>query len=175
MPQGEPPRFACDAMHGALSRWLRAAGYDAFWQAGIPDWDLVRHAAAEGLVLLSSDTGIFRIGIVRDGEVRSLFIPHGLTTEAALAFVLGRLNLPLREPRCMACGGALAARTRDQVAGRVPPRSLAAAADFRECTRCARVFWQGTHWERIAARLRQAEADARNAARASPRGTEPSR
>lgn len=35
------PRFACDAMLGGLARWLRAAGYDASWQEGITDQELI--------------------------------------------------------------------------------------------------------------------------------------
>src|SRR5437016_516505 len=101
------PMFACDAMLGGLARWLRAAGYDASWHPGIEDWDLVRLAQREGRVLLSSDTGIFKIGIVRDGDLPALWIPHGLSTQEQLAFVLRERKLPVREPRCMACGGRL--------------------------------------------------------------------
>jgi uncharacterized protein with PIN domain len=148
-----PPAFACDAMLGSLARWLRAAGYDASWRAGIPDWDLIRQAQRERRVLLSADTGIFRVGIVRDGEVPALPIPHGLSTEEQLAYVLQKLALPLREPRCMACGGELAKVPKEQVRGRVPPRSFAAVEHFRECARCGRLFWAGTHWKRVAAVL----------------------
>src|SRR5438105_626949 len=108
MPTVTEPRFACDAMLGGLARWLRAAGYDATWRAGIADWDLIRQARDEGRILLTSDTGIFRVGIVRDGEVPALMIPHGLATHQQLAFVLNHFGLAPREPRCMACGAALA-------------------------------------------------------------------
>ena len=101
------PTFACDAMLGGLARWLCAAGYDACWTEGIDDWDLVRQAQREGRLLLSSDTGIFRIGVVRDGDVQALFVPHGLNKSQQLAFVLKELGLRPRTPRCMACGGAL--------------------------------------------------------------------
>ncbi len=150
------PRFACDAMLGGLARWLRAAGYEASWQEGIADWDLIRQAQADGRTLLTSDTGILRVGIVRDGEVPTLFIPHGLATLEQLAFVLGRLGLGLREPRCMACGGELAAAAKEQVRERVPERSYAGHERFWECRQCQRVYWQGTHWGRIAAKLRRA-------------------
>src|SRR5581483_1537426 len=126
----EPPRFACDAMLGGLARWLRAAGYDAEWQAGIDDWELLRRARGAGRVVLSSDTGLFRIGIVRDGDLPALFVPHGLSPREQLAFVLARLALPLREPRCMACGGELAEVPREQVRERVPERSYAWAERF---------------------------------------------
>jgi uncharacterized protein with PIN domain len=150
------PRFACDAMLGGLARWLRAAGYDASWHDGIDDGELVRLTLAEGRTVLSSDGDVFEFSLVRDGVVPSLFVPRGLSVQAQLAHVLGALGLPLGEPRCMACGGELAELTREGAAGRVPPLSLARHERFWECVRCGKAFWHGTHWERIAERLRQA-------------------
>jgi uncharacterized protein with PIN domain len=150
------PRFACDVMLGALARWLRAAGYDASWAPHIDDGDLVRLARDEGRLLLSSDGGIFQRTAVRQGQPAALFVPRGLDRQEQLAFVLGRLSLPLRPPRCMACGGALAEAARERVRDRVPLLSFARMERFYECARCARVFWHGTHWQRIAGLLRAA-------------------
>ena len=150
LPTGDQPvQFACDAMLGGLARWLRAAGYDASWHPGIDDWELIRTARRESRFLLTSDTGIFRIGIVRDGELPALFIPHGMEKKEELRFVLEQLQLPIREPRCMACGGELRERTREEVRDRVPTKSLAWLDRFYECVRCGKVFWHGTHWQRI--------------------------
>src|SRR5262245_29848867 len=150
------PQFFCDVMLGGLARWLRAAGYDASWEEHIADPDLIRRAARERRFLLSSDTGIFRTGIVRDGDLPALMVPHGLTVQEQLAFVLGRLGLPLREPRCMGCGGELRELPKEQAEGRVPPRSFTFADRFWECAGCGRLFWHGTHWRRISERLCQA-------------------
>jgi uncharacterized protein with PIN domain len=147
--QIEQPRFCCDAMLGGLARWLRAAGYDASWLADIDDWDLVREALREKSVLLSSETGIFRIGIVRDGEVPALQIPAGLRTADQLRFVLDHLGLAILEPRCMSCGGLLTEVAKDQVRDQVPPRTFDWLDHFFQCQRCRRVYWQGTHWQRI--------------------------
>jgi uncharacterized protein with PIN domain len=145
-------------MLGGLARWLRAAGYDASWRADIDDWELVRLARAEQRVLLTCDTGIFRIGIVRDGDLPALLLPPGLFKDEQLAFVLRELNLPLREHRCMACGGDLAQVPKEQVRGRVPPRSFEWVDHFFECARCRQLFWKGTHWRPIADRLERARA-----------------
>jgi len=147
-------QFACDAMLGGLARWLRAAGFDTSWQPDIDDWDLIRLARQEGRTLLTSDTGILKVGIVRDGEVPALLIPHGLGKGQQLAFVLEKLRLPLREPRCMACGGRLIEVAKEAVRDRVPPRSLASCDRFYECDRCGKLFWTGSHWQRIANVLR---------------------
>jgi uncharacterized protein with PIN domain len=143
-------------MLGGLARWLRAAGYDASWHDGIPDPELVRLARDEGRTALSSDGDVFEFALVRDGLVPALFVPRGLTVQSQLAHVLRELGLPLREPRCMACGGELAELTRQEAAGRVPPRSLAHHSRFWGCVRCGKAFWHGTHWKKIIERLREA-------------------
>src|SRR5262245_39191029 len=101
------PRFACDAMLGGLARWLRAAGYDAFWRLGIDDHELIHVSQDEERTLLSSDTKIFLFRISRDNSLPALFVPLRLKPLEQLAHVLVKLNLPLRQPRCMVCGGNL--------------------------------------------------------------------
>src|SRR5262249_11735955 len=150
------PLFACDAMLGGLARWLRAAGYDASWHPGIRDRDLVRLVEEQGCFLLTSDTGIFKFALVRDGNVPALFIHRLLDKEGQLAFVLGKLNLPLREQRCMACGGGLVEVPKANVRERAPPRSFAWKERFHECSRCGRLYWEGTHWQHIEEVLRRA-------------------
>jgi uncharacterized protein with PIN domain len=151
-----PPRFACDAMLGGLARWLRAAGYDASWHDGIPDRDLVRLGQSEGKILLSSDTDIFGYALVRDGIVQALFVPRAEPIPAQLAHILRELQLPLREPRCMACSGELVGLPKAEAGGLVPPGSLAAHELFWRCRSCGKAFWHGTHWKQIAEGLRQA-------------------
>src|SRR6478752_2107947 len=101
------PRFFCDAMLGGLSRWLRAAGYDASFEHGIDDGVLVRLAAEQERILLSSDGGIFQRNVVKNGSVRSLRVPRATPPSEQLVFVLRALDLGTTEPRCMACGGEL--------------------------------------------------------------------
>ena len=152
----EPLRFRCDAMLGGLARWLRAAGYEADFDAGVDDGELVARARREGSVVLSSDRGIFERTVVKRGEVRALFVPRASPPVEQLAFVLERLGAPVRAARCMACGGPLEEVARASVEGEVPPRSFEAYARFWRCARCAKLYWRGTHWARIERALRDA-------------------
>jgi uncharacterized protein with PIN domain len=151
----EPPHFACDAMLGGLARWLRAAGYDASWRPDIKDWDLVRQSVREKSVLLTCDTGIFQIGIVRDGEVPGILIATSLKVTEQLRFVLEKLKLDVLQPRCMACGGMLTEVAKEKVRGKVPSRTFDWLDHFYQCQGCQRIFWQGTHWQRIRQQLEQ--------------------
>lgn len=151
-------RFACDAMLSGLARWLRAAGYDASCHGGIDDRELIRLSRDEERMLLSCDTRIFEFATIRDGVQPALFVPLRMSPREQLAFVLEKLHLTLKEPRCMACGGTLIEVPKEQAGDRVPPRTFAWLERFWECGRCRQVFWHGTHWQRIAEALRQATA-----------------
>ncbi len=150
-------RFACDAMHGGLARWLRAAGYDATWEYAIDDARLLSAAAAAERVVVTSDGGILRRRTVRRGEIRVVFVPQGLSVDAQLTHLLASLRLSLRTPRCMHCGGELREVPRASVEQEAPPKAWRFASRFIRCSRCGTLLWRGTHWERIEPLLRDAE------------------
>jgi uncharacterized protein with PIN domain len=145
----DSPAFWCDAMLGGLARWLRAAGYDAAWVEGIDDTDLVRRALATRRILLTCDTGLMKHGAIAGGRVRALLLPPGLSKLNQLRFVLKSLALGRRPTRCMACGGELMEIPKESARPEAPPRSFAWCDAFFRCRRCAKLFWRGTHWQRI--------------------------
>ena len=143
------PAFICDAMLGGLARWLRACGYDAQYEYGIDDGELVRRAMAGGLTLLSSDGPLFQRTPIASGAVRALYIPQQMSKHQQLAFVVRELHLPLRPGRCMACGGELTEVPKHLVADEAPPLAYRHCHQFWRCTRCQKLLWHGTHWEKI--------------------------
>jgi uncharacterized protein with PIN domain len=144
-------------MLGGLARWLRAAGHDASFDVGIDDGHLVRRCVEEARVLLSSDGGIFLRNAVKNGQVRALFVPRATPPEEQLAFVLRELGLDVEDARCMACSGELDVAAKADVRNDVPPRSFEAFDEFWRCRACAKVYWHGTHWQRIRNVVRVAE------------------
>ncbi len=142
-------------MLGGLSRWLRAAGYDSYYEYGIDDGKLVRKAQQEGCFLLSSDGPIFERNIIKDGTIKALFIPRQSSKLEQLKYVVKQLKLPLRPPRCMACGGKLLEIPKHSVIDEVPPLAFKSCEQFWRCKRCGKLFWHGTHWRRITKRLNE--------------------
>ena len=71
--------------------------------------------------------------------------------------VFGRLGLSpepnLEHARCSECNGELEDVSREGVADVAPPHVLATALRFRRCSGCGRVYWPGSHGERILARM----------------------
>jgi uncharacterized protein with PIN domain len=148
-------RFLCDAMLGGLAKWLRAAGYDAYYAregTDVSDRTLTTKALREGRVLLTSDGGFLERKPVRDGELGFLMVPH-LPLDDQLGLVVEHFGLVRRQSRCMACSGKLDTVSREAVADRVPPGVLRDHEGFYLCRGCGRVFWHGSHWQRISARL----------------------
>jgi uncharacterized protein with PIN domain len=164
----EPPRFLCDAGLGGLARWLRAAGYEAEWSPGAGGGVLVSKAQQGGQVLLTTDSRVLERRAVRDGSLLALWLPSTLTRYELLAMVFRDLGLSLRTPRCMACGGELVPAPKHDVAPRIPPRTARWKDDYYVCARCDRLYWQGTHWERIAASLQASQSVTPADARRSP-------
>jgi uncharacterized protein with PIN domain len=140
-------------MHGGLARWLRAAGYDVAWQYGIEDRALLERARTDGRIILTSDGQLLERRVLRRGEIRAVFVPRGLDATEALGHVLEKLGLPVRKPRCMTCGGALDRVPKESVEGEAPARTYAWLDVFYRCRVCGKLFWEGTHWQSIQARL----------------------
>jgi len=148
----DPPRFVCDASLGGLARWLRAAGYETVRVAGGGDLAL-GEARRTGSLLVTSDAGMLERRVVADGSVPALHVAVGTGPLEQLRLVMRWRGLRLREPRCMSCGGALRAVPKEKVSERIPPRTARWRDEYFLCAGCGRLFWQGTHWERIAERL----------------------
>jgi hypothetical protein len=148
-PADASTRFLCDASLGGLARWLRAAGYEALSSPGQGGDALVSKAQEGGFVLLTSDSRVFERRVVQAGSPLALWVPTALTRHEQLAMVLRDLGLPRRSPRCMACGGELVPARKADVAPRIPPRTARWKDDYFLCAGCDRLFWQGTHWQRI--------------------------
>jgi uncharacterized protein with PIN domain len=144
----KPPRFACDASLGGLARWLRAAGYEARDATGRER--AVPAVFDRGLVRLTTDGALLDEPAHAAAEGLLLWVPSALTMREQLAMVLRDLGLRPREARCMACGGALRRAPKEDVRTRIPPRTALWKDEYFVCAACDRLFWQGTHWERIA-------------------------
>lgn len=140
-----------DAMLGGLARWLRAAGLDVEYEAGSQDEDLAAQVASTGRILLTRDRRLACRRLVR-GRVLLLEAQDlvGQIQEIHQAF--GPLPLsPLS--RCTVCNGLLSPCRPEDAAGKVPAFVLAGGGPFLACGGCGRVYWPGTHRERLLRRL----------------------
>ena len=142
-------RLVVDSMLGRMARWLRIMGFDALYDAEWDDFRLVQIARDEDRVLLTRDR---QLAMRRD--TRTLLVEHQVLADQ-LRQVVSQLSLRVDRPfsRCSVCNRPLADVARDQVRGRVPAYVFKAFDRFRICTGCERIYWRGSHWERMRALL----------------------
>jgi uncharacterized protein with PIN domain len=93
--------------------------------------------------------------VVRDHVVPALWLPPTLGIRDALAFVFHEFGLKTREPRCMSCGGELRRELKETLHERIPPKTFRWLDEYFVCSRCGKLFWRGTHWQRIANELQK--------------------
>ena len=148
------PRFLADCNVGRLARWLRVLGYDAVYEPVLPDAQVVARALAEGRVLLTRDADMMRRRVIASGAVQAILLRHDSVQEQ-LRQVLTELELEPTETltRCLDCNAELEPRPKGAIADRLPPYVRATQDRFSECPSCGRVYWPGTHWERMRERI----------------------
>jgi uncharacterized protein with PIN domain len=146
-PFEEPLAFFADAHLGGLARWLRMLGFDAIYDPPLNDADIVRQAALERRVVLTRDRELLK----RRDVLRGCFV-HALKPEAQLREVA--LRYPVAERMrpfslCLHCNLVLAPADADAVRDRVPERIQAHYRTFMHCAGCGRIYWEGSHWDRM--------------------------
>lgn len=153
MTASATPTFAADSMLGRLAKWLRLIGVDTTYDAAWRDETLLRHALAEGRVLLTRDTRLLR----RRRLPEHLFL-HSDDFRIQLREVLSRYPI---DPRagllrlCSRCNERLVPLPVAAARPRVPPYVAARNVRFSECPRCRRVYWPATHVARMLGLLRR--------------------
>jgi uncharacterized protein with PIN domain len=151
MTQSEK-RFIVDVMLGRLAKWLRIMGYDTLYFRKIEDSQLIRMAVREGRILLTRDSELFN-----RGGFQGLFIDSAdLRTQ--LVQVIGEAKLKPKiktSVRCPRCNERLKTVQREDVRALVPAYVYTTQRVFSRCPRCEKIFWRGTHWQRIERRLRE--------------------
>jgi uncharacterized protein with PIN domain len=146
------PRLFADAMLGALARWLRTLGFDTAYDPALDDPALVAFAHGEGQTILTRDRRLTERRLARD----HLLIRSGVVDEQVRQ-VLEELGLrpdPVRLfSRCLRCNVPLESLDPETARAHVPPWVARTQQEFRVCPACGRVYWRGTHVERMARRL----------------------
>ncbi len=139
-------------MLGSLARWLRFMGIDTAYPNPMADGDLISKARAEDRVLLT-----------RDKELASRF-PGAICIrsddlEEQIREVVAALPLRVTDPlsRCSLCNTPIVAASPDAVRDLVPEGVLNRHKEFWRCPTCGKVYWQGSHWDKMVERLNNLE------------------
>jgi len=144
-------RFVADAHLGGLARLLRMAGFDTIYANTMHDDEIEERAMEEGRIVLTRDRELLkRRGVEYGCYVRSLH-PQEQLNEVLERYALAERARPFT--LCLHCNTPLHPVPKAAVLARLPPAVRASQEDFTTCDCCGRVFWKGTHWQRMAGML----------------------
>jgi len=152
------PRFIADAMLGRLARWLRIMGFDTAHDGHIADADLVRRSLDEQRAVLTRDRAL-----PEEWRVASIYVVASETGAEQLREVVRAFDLRTGVKlftRCSVCNARLEAASRESVRSGVPDRIFATCEVFQRCPGCSRIYWRGSHADRIERTVAQILADA---------------
>ena len=144
-------RFVVDGHLGKLARDLRLLGFDTSYRSEAEDMELVRVAAAERRALLTRDRRLLMHSVISDG-----YCPRSQPAAEQLVEVVRRFDLrpAIRAfTRCLRCNGILERAQKETVLADLEPLTKIYYSDFRRCTECSHIYWAGSHFGKLLARI----------------------
>lgn len=149
-----PVRFVVDIHLGKLASLLRLAGFDAV--IVLEDAEAAEMSARDRRVLLTRDVGLLKRALVVTGYWVRQTDPERQFVEVLERYDLAGGMDPFT--RCIRCNTPLVPADPSVVAGKVLARTRETFNEFHECHRCGRVYWRGSHYERLLAVLDRVRA-----------------
>jgi len=140
-------KFILDVHLGKLAKLLRLLGFDTYLDPGFDDGEIVRFSKSDKRIILTRDKALLIRKDVREGY-RIISQEPG----EQLKEVLGRFELKNHiKPftRCTECNGLLAEVQKEEIVHRLFPRTIEYYSCFKKCTVCDRIYWEGSHYERM--------------------------
>jgi len=145
-------KFILDVHLGKLARWLRLLGFDASYRNDYGDEEIVKQAQNEHRIILTQDRGILKRKCVTHGYwVRS----HRANQQ--IVEVLNRFDVYRQiEPfsRCLLCNGHVMPVEKSEILHHLKPRTKACFHLFYQCQGCRKIYWQGSHYDRMLNKIR---------------------
>ena len=153
----KPPRpiaFVVDVNLGRLARTLRLLGFDVLFSNAYRDAEIVAIAEAQKRIVLTRDRRLLHAkAIVHGYWVRSVLVARQVE-EVLRRFGLAGQVRPFS--RCAACNGQIEPVPKADVLDRLEPKTRKYYETFYRCSTCGQIYWEGSHVEKIRARVKMA-------------------
>ncbi|MFX1444870.1 MAG: DUF5615 family PIN-like protein [Promethearchaeota archaeon] len=155
-------KFLTDAMYGRLTRFLRIFGYDTvyaddlevvFGITPVPDEKLAEYALENNRIIITRDYPFHKKhrdrSIFLEGEGVYNYLDQ-LKSKLQLDY-----NFDMQKARCSMCNSELEiVKDKNLIINEVKPETFKHFEVFYQCTKCKKVYWKGTHIEKIMERLK---------------------
>ncbi len=147
-------KFIVDRMLGKLVKGLRMLGYDTIYYRGEGVYPLIQLARQQGRVILTRNTKlipkrpedqIFSIKADKPFLQLEELIQKGYISSDRITLF----------SRCLLCNALLEEIPREEAEGKVPDFIFNQQKEFSRCPQCLRIYWQGSHLEKMHQRIEE--------------------
>ncbi len=154
-------RFIADSMLGRLARWLRLLGYDTMYYPQIEDALLLRIAREDNRMLLTRDTRLVNVRGLRNFLLLNENNPLEQLKNVITTFDLNPFKKTVEFKkttilsRCSICNAILNDIPKERAKDYVPEYIYLISDAFKQCSKCSKFYWKGTHLENFRKKLEE--------------------
>ena len=141
------PRFILDVHLGKLARYLRLLGFDTLYEKNYSDTEIIDKGTKQSRIILTRDLGILKQTRVVRGYFLRNTRPKKQIEEVMRRFALDKKAKPFT--RCLECNTPIAKVAKEAITERLLPETRRYFESFEECPRCHRIYWQGSHYDKL--------------------------
>jgi hypothetical protein len=145
------PAFLVDSMLGNIAKKLRLLGYDSEYFSNSEDRELIQKAENEKRILITKDVPLSEKA--KKQKISVIYIKNNEEVEQLVQIFknlkLSKVSVSGNTSRCTECNGELKNIDKNNVINKVPDSILEKIKDFWECSNCKKIYWEGTHIERL--------------------------
>ena len=142
-----------DAHLGKLSRDLRMLGFDTLFAGKLRDNEIIDIAVRDKRIILTRDRDLLKSDKVDHG-----YYIRAVNSADQLQEVISKFDLASQcKPftRCLVCNGILNDVQQEEIKDFVKPELLLVFKDFYRCSDCCRIYWEGSHYNRMTEKINQ--------------------
>lgn len=145
------PKFICDVHLGKLATILRLLGFDTRYRNDFDDPEIIDIAQKEHRIILTCDRGILKNSAVTHGHCLHSRVALKQAEEVVNFFDIAQWAEPFT--RCTVCNAEIEPVDKQDILNQLPPKVAANYDEFSRCTGCGRIYWQGSHYDKIRKKL----------------------
>jgi uncharacterized protein len=151
------PHYILDNHLGKLTSYLRMLGFDCLYRNDFQDDELAQRSQEQSRILLTRDHRLLMRKTVTKGYWLRSQDPDKQLREVVRRYSLTGLIKPFQ--RCMRCNNLLESVSKEDILHKLLPLTIQFFDDFRLCTSCGQVYWQGSHYTKMLAFIEQITQD----------------
>ncbi|MDD4182420.1 MAG: Mut7-C RNAse domain-containing protein [Candidatus Omnitrophica bacterium] len=132
---------------GKLARWLRLIGFDTVYYDKESKGTLIIQALRDDRIIITRTKEK-----IDDLQKKTIIVTNDYVKEQ-LKEVIEKAKLKIEEEkmfsRCTLCNCVLVAACKEEIKTFVPERVYGQQTVFKKCETCGKVYWQGSHLEKV--------------------------